>query len=664
MQFSHQRAGKDFPEIGHPSVWLRDCRLLFVGAFREAKLRDAKFFGSWGEGELLYLGISDISDRLETDERLRKLKPGVYIEIPEQPRFALKGTPTRGETAGAVGAGSKIQPLKSFLRSIQTKNVRESDPEMWRFRANVLRKIEENKDAFSFGLNRIIAISGDYAAPEAIPSSGTRLSPDAVPSSGKQLSLDAIPSPGKQLSSHAIPSPGELGTEGVTDDQAKRLDEVLAPHLAQIMRTNPIDQERIDEIVADYYSTLDLVAPHVVVLPNPLSAAIAGAFATALLFAEKNNIDPLSVKISSPVSNGLLTRQVSDELLERTMGLAQDYLDDDTRRDLFSILRPMTFTNRFRADALRFLDFLETDETMNRHENPSVRRSAQLEELAKFAANEIYPNWEVDLKPICDAINQVIYDPLDLSVFESITYKKRRPVREVLEELAFAISDGNVYLNDLLLWALHSKSKLLLDVAIKGAALYVSDVISIDKPLFKRFSNWAKFALEGAAFVMHEEFCFISDFPETIVTDDSGRLHNPDGPAIRWRDGWSCYYWRNLPIPRWMIEEKHLITVDKINAMENIEIRRVMLEIYGTSRYILDSGAFEVRRDKYGILYWMAMKNDEPLLMVRVTNSTAEPDGTFKEYWLRVPPGIRSAKEGVAWTFGIDPEDYDPIIET
>lgn len=647
MQFSHQRAGKDFPEIGHPSVWLRDCRLLFVGAFREAKLRDAKFFGSWGEGELLYLGISDVSDRLETDERLRKLKPGVYIEIPEQPRFALKGTPTKGETAGAVGAGSKIQPLKSFLRSIQTKNVRESDPEMWRFRANVLRKIEENKDAFSFGLNRIIAISGDKPAPDAVLSSSTRLSPDAIPSSGKLLSSDAIP------------SPGELGTEGVTDDQATRLEEVLAPHLAQIMRTNRIDQERIDEIVADYYSTLDLVAPHVVVLPNPLSAAIAGAFATALLFAEKNNIDPLTVKISSPVSNGLLSRQVSDELLERTMGLAQDYLDDDTRRDLFSILRPITFTNRFRADALRFIEFLETDETINRHENPSVRRSAQLEELAKFAGNEIYPNWDVDFKPICDAINKVIYDPLDLEEHE-----KPRPVREGLEELALEISGGNVYLNDLLLWALHSKSKLLLDVAIKGAALYVSDVIRIDKPLFRSFSNWAKFALEGAAFVMHEEFCFISDFPETIVTDDSGRLHNPDGPAIRWRDGWSCYYWRNLPIPRWMIEEKHLITVDKINAMENIEIRRVMLEIYGTSRYILDSGAFEVRRDKYGILYWMAMKNDEPLLMVRVTNSTAEPDGTFKEYWLRVPPGIRSAKEGVAWTFHIDPEDYDPIIET
>lgn len=631
MQFTHQRAGKDFPEIGHPSVWLRDCRLLFVGVYRDSKIRDAKFFGSWAEGELLYLGISDITSALQTDERLQKLKPGVYIEIPEKPRFALKGIPTTGDSTAAASYGSKIQPLKSFLRSIQTKTVREGDPAMWRFRANVLRKIEENKDAFSFGLNRIIAISGEKTAPDALPFG-------------------------------SLASTRDQASDGVTDEQATRFEELLAPHFAQISRTKPIDKSRIEEIVAKYYATLDLVAPQVVVLPNPLSTVIAGAFATALLFAEKNTIDPSLVKISSPVTHGLLSRQVSDELVERTMNVAQDSLDDDTRRELFSILRSKSFVNRFRNDALRFLDYLETVETVNRHENPSVRRSAgatQLAELAKFAGSEIYPAWNIDFKPICNAINKVVYDPIDLSSHEVV-----QSVKDGLEEIAFTISGGNIYLNDLLLWSLHSKSKLLLDVAIKGAALYVTDVLGLENPLFKQFSNWSKFALEGAAFVLHEEFCFISDFPETIITDDSGRLHNSDGPAMSWSDGWSCYYWRNLPIPRWMIEEKERITVEMINAMENIEIRRVMLEIYGTGKYIIDSGTKEVQRDEYGVLYWQEMANDEPLRMVRVRNSTAEPDGTFKDYWLRVPPEIRTAKQGVAWTFDLDEDEYAPIIET
>jgi len=113
-----------------------------------------------------------------------------------------------------------------------------------------------------------------------------------------------------------------------------------------------------------------------------------------------------------------------------------------------------------------------------------------------------------------------------------------------------------------------------------------------------------------------------------------------------------------------MIEEKERITVEMINAMENIEIRRVMLEIYGTGKYIIESGTKEVQRDEYGVLYWQEMANDEPLRMVRVRNSTAEPDGTFKDYWLRVPPEIRTAKQGVAWTFDLDEDEYAPIIET
>lgn len=57
--------------------------------------------------------------------------------------------------------------------------------------------------------------------------------------------------------------------------------------------------------------------------------------------------------------------------------------------------------------------------------------------------------------------------------------------------------------------------------------------------------------------------------------------------------------------------------------------------------------------------------NDEPIVVVRVKNSTAEPDGTFKDYFIRVPPTITNASHAVAWTFGIEPHEYyDPMLET
>ena len=37
---------------------------------------------------------------------------------------------------------------------------------------------------------------------------------------------------------------------------------------------------------------------------------------------------------------------------------------------------------------------------------------------------------------------------------------------------------------------------------------------------------------------------------------------------------------------------------------------------------------------------------------------------TKRQYFLRVPPEMRTAREAVAWSFGIDPDDYVPAVET
>jgi hypothetical protein len=50
--------------------------------------------------------------------------------------------------------------------------------------------------------------------------------------------------------------------------------------------------------------------------------------------------------------------------------------------------------------------------------------------------------------------------------------------------------------------------------------------------------------------------------------------------------------------------------------------------------------------------------------MVEVVNATPEPDGSRATYWLRVPPDIRSAHAGVAWTFGFNEGNYRPLAET
>jgi hypothetical protein len=49
---------------------------------------------------------------------------------------------------------------------------------------------------------------------------------------------------------------------------------------------------------------------------------------------------------------------------------------------------------------------------------------------------------------------------------------------------------------------------------------------------------------------------------------------------------------------------------------------------------------------------------------VEVVDATAEHDGTRRRYALRVPPMVRTGREAVAWTFGLDAGDYEPLVQS
>jgi hypothetical protein len=224
------------------------------------------------------------------------------------------------------------------------------------------------------------------------------------------------------------------------------------------------------------------------------------------------------------------------------------------------------------------------------------------------------------------------------------------------------------------------------------------DVLGLQLPMHANYQAWEDCALHGGFRVLHEEFCMVSDFPVQIHKDAQNRPHNDNGPSHEWRDGWKLYHIHGRRIDGWIVEQPELITVEKIDAELNAEVRRIMIEKYGTSRYLIDSGSRQIQRDDYGVLYRKELNDDEPIVMVRVLNSTPEPDGhlsyadaisafgadsvtrrldtmralgvkigkepRFKDYFLRVPPQMRSAHEAIAWTFGKTPETYAPSIES
>ena len=148
------------------------------------------------------------------------------------------------------------------------------------------------------------------------------------------------------------------------------------------------------------------------------------------------------------------------------------------------------------------------------------------------------------------------------------------------------------------------------------------------------------FALSESAgwAIPHEHICWVSERHNILERDDRGRLHCVSGPACAFPDGWGIYAVHGVRVPAWVVEQKEKITPKAIEEEQNAETRRVMVELYGEDRYIVDSGLKPIAKDDFGQLFRKDFSGDTPLVYVKVKNSTAEPDGHFKDYFLSVNP--------------------------
>lgn len=159
----------------------------------------------------------------------------------------------------------------------------------------------------------------------------------------------------------------------------------------------------------------------------------------------------------------------------------------------------------------------------------------------------------------------------------------------------------------------------------------------------------------------HAQTCWLSERPELLRGDASDRLHDGKGPALRYRDGWSAFAWRGVEVPSWMIERPDSITLAAIDKQDNVQVRRCMIEIMTPQRYVEQGGAVCAAEDETGIL-WRRTWHADAWAAVEVVNATPEPDGTRKHFFLQVPPHLQTAREAVAWTYGIQPKVYDNLV--
>ena len=151
-----------------------------------------------------------------------------------------------------------------------------------------------------------------------------------------------------------------------------------------------------------------------------------------------------------------------------------------------------------------------------------------------------------------------------------------------------------------------------------------------------------------------EDFCIISEKPTSIKMRNSV-LHNETGPAISYADGLSIYALNGVKVPREIVDTSaENLDPTLLIKESNAEIRREIIKKIGMSRILQKLEAKKLDSWMEYELYRMENIDIEP---VQVLKMRCPSTGAFHAH--RVPPEIKSAREGIKWiNHGIDKEAF------
>lgn len=122
--------------------------------------------------------------------------------------------------------------------------------------------------------------------------------------------------------------------------------------------------------------------------------------------------------------------------------------------------------------------------------------------------------------------------------------------------------------------------------------------------------------------------------------------------------------WQGVRIDQRIWLQPETIQLEEILEQQNAELRRVLIDRFGQSRFMAESNAevLDEDQDSGGLrqLLRVALPNDEPLVTL-----ACKCPSTSRQYYLRVPPNMASCRQAAAWMAGFDdPDDYQPVVET
>jgi len=228
------------------------------------------------------------------------------------------------------------------------------------------------------------------------------------------------------------------------------------------------------------------------------------------------------------------------------------------------------------------------------------------------------------------------------------------------------------------------------ELSLRGcrALEFLAEGLTVQRLVLNGCSRITQLPKSVVASVVHLDLSHCDGF--TSLPDNFGHLQTldisgcsnlaelPDGIRIRSRIEvagsavrrlpWSLksvrVSWRGMEVPDRVAFDPKSITVDDILTERNITLRSVLLDRMGVESFVRQSRAIvaDSDRDRGGELRLLRIPfergRDFLCLDVRCPS-------TGKQYFLRVPPDMRTCHQAAAWVAGFrNPADYEPAVET
>ncbi|NVI93109.1 DUF6745 domain-containing protein [Actinomadura sp. BRA 177] len=164
-----------------------------------------------------------------------------------------------------------------------------------------------------------------------------------------------------------------------------------------------------------------------------------------------------------------------------------------------------------------------------------------------------------------------------------------------------------------------------------------------------------------------EDVCVVSERPVEVhaeVWGDEGqvRLHRPDGPALRYADGWDVHAWHGTRVPPWVVDDP---SIDRITGEPNVEVRRCAIENIGWGDYIDRAGLRLVATapdpgNPGSELHLYDLREQTRVLLA--VNGSTERDGHRRRYGLTVPDAFTDPVAAAGWTYGLSADQYSRLV--